>query len=84
MEKKFSILDSFFDAVNLIGVKELRLNKYTVSIDLKRTIEAERFVVKSNMGVKAFMPALERLYEIKKRILSDCDYSIEINYLLNI
>jgi hypothetical protein len=81
MEEKFSLIDSFFSNINLIGVRTMRLNSFSVSMDLKRTLEAERFIVKSNIGKKAFLPDLRRLYEMKWRILSECDYSVDINYL---
>lgn len=84
MEKKFSLIDNFFSSINLIGVRTMRLNSFTVSLDLKRTLEAERFIVKSNIGKKAFLPDLRRLYEMKWKILSGCDFSVDTKYLLNI
>ena len=84
MKEKFSLIDSFFSSINLIGVRMMRLNSFTVSLDLKRTLEAERFIVKSNMGKKAFLPDLKRLYDMKWKVLSECDFSVDTNYLLSI
>lgn len=84
MEEEFSLIDSFFSSINLIGVRTMRLNSFTVSLDLKRTLEAERFIVKSNIGKKAFLPDLRKLYEMKWKVLSECDFSVDTKYLLNI
>jgi len=50
--------------------------------DIRCTIETEIFTCRANDGKPAFVPDLKRLYEFKKAILKDFEYSVDINYLL--
>lgn len=81
--KPLKLINDFYKSLKLINPqKDYRFNKFMVVCDMTRTIEAELFVCNANDGIKAYFPDLKRLYDMKKAILKDFDYSVEINYLI--
>lgn len=73
----------FYRSLRLINPpKKYRLNRFTMLCDIRCNIETEIFTCRANNGKPAFVPDLKRLYEMKKAILKDFEYSIDINYLL--
>lgn len=78
-----SFIVEFYDSLNIIYPdKNYKLNNFTFICDVKKAINADIFMCRSNDGKKGFVANLKRLYEFKKVIFKNFIYSVNIDYLM--
>lgn len=63
-------LETFFSEVQL-PAGEVQLNRCTVITDVPEFVESHFAVVKSNNGIKTFLPYLNRLQDLKQILISN-------------
>jgi hypothetical protein len=69
-EQEITELEVFFNSIKL-PTEPIEINKWSTITDLTRNLESEFATVKANNGNRMFLPALNRLKELKEYLTAN-------------